>query len=102
MQQAPDIGAVDADPTALQFDTQLIQRQFANLGKPLPDEFGMPCQLAHARRMALAARLQRARQSPQPHQIVHKTRRHPEMARRLPVTVAFIDIPSHTLTQCQR
>jgi hypothetical protein len=102
MQQAPDIGAVDADPAALQFDTQLVQRQFANLGKPLPNEFGMPRQLAPARRMALTARLQRARQPPQLHQIVHKTRRHPEMSRRFPVAMAFIDIRSHTLTQRQR
>jgi len=93
---------VDADSAALQFDTQLIQRQFADLGKPLPDECGMPRQLAHARRMALTARLQRARLPLQLHQIVHKTRRHPEMARRLPVTMAFIHIRSHTLTQRQR
>ncbi|MER8697664.1 hypothetical protein NKI77_33450, partial [Mesorhizobium opportunistum] len=38
LEQAPDIGAVNAHPTHLQFDAKLIQRQFAGLGQSQADK----------------------------------------------------------------
>lgn len=48
MEQAPDIGAVHAHTTHLQFYAKLIQRQFAGLGQSQADKLGMRLKLAAA------------------------------------------------------
>ncbi|MER9008003.1 transposase [Mesorhizobium sp. M0862] len=96
MEQAPDIGAVHAHTTHLQFDAKLIQRQFAGLGQPQTHKLGMRLKLA-ATHMALPARFERTGLPPQVDQIVHKARRNAEMARCLAVT-----IPSSTYATTRR
>jgi hypothetical protein len=86
----------------LQLDTQLVQRQIAILFQPLAHEAGVIGQLAAAHSMALSAWLERARLGAQLHQIVHKTRRHPEMPRRITVAVTLVNIRRNTLTQRHR
>ncbi|ESZ39408.1 transposase [Mesorhizobium sp. L2C066B000] len=101
MEQAPDIGAVHAHTTHLQFDAKLIQRQFAGLGQSQTHKLGMRLKLAAAH-MALPARFKRTGLPPQVDQIVHKARRNAEMARCLAVTMPLIDIRNNTLTQLKR
>ncbi|MFC6488344.1 hypothetical protein [Nitratireductor sp. GCM10026969] len=102
MQQAGDIGTMNAHPARLQLGAQLVQCQFPCLSHPLAHKGGMRGQLATARRMALAARLKRSRFSPELHQLVHETGRDTEMPCGLRVAVPLVDIPSNTLTQRHR
>lgn len=73
MEQAPDIGAVHAHSTPLQFDAKLIQRQFAGLGPPQADKFGMRLKLPTAN-MALPTRFKRTGLPTQVDQVVYKAR----------------------------
>jgi hypothetical protein len=98
IEQAPDIGAVHAHPTHLQFDAKLIQRQLADLGQPQSNELGMRPKLPAAH-MALPTRFERTSLPAQVDQIVHKARRNAEMARSLAVTTSLIDIRNNTPTQ---
>ena len=102
VQQAADAGAVNRHPAILKLDAQLVQRQFAGLRHPLAHKRSMRRKLTPARRMALTAWRQRTGLAPKLHQFVHEARRHPEMTRRLPVAVTFIDKRSNTLTHSHR
>jgi hypothetical protein len=102
MEQAPDIGAMHAHPAPLQFNAELVQRQFAHLRQPPAHERGMWRQLAAAGRMALTARLERTRLPPQLHQLVHKPGRNAEMPRRLPMSTTLVDIRGNSFTQRHR
>lgn len=73
LEQAPDIGAVNAHPTHLQFDAKLIQRQFAGLGQSQADKLGMRLKLS-APNMALPAGFKRTGLQAQVDQIVYKAR----------------------------
>lgn len=101
IEQTPDIGAVHAYPTLLQFDAKLIQRQLTGLGQPQADKLGMPLKLP-ASHMALPARFKRTGLPAQVDQIVHKARRNAEMARSFTVTMALIDIRNNSPTQLKR
>ena len=59
-------------------------------------------ELARPRRMGLPTRLKRTGLQAQLHQIVHKARRNPEVARRLPVPMTLVNIRSTTTTQLNR
>jgi hypothetical protein len=102
MQQAAGTGAVHDHAARFQFDAQFVQSQFAGLGHPLPHESGMRRKFAPARRMALTARRQRTGLATKLHQLVHKTRRHTEMPRSLPVPMTLVDKRGNTLTQRHR
>jgi hypothetical protein len=102
MQQTTDIRAVDRHPTPFQCNTQLVEGHFTVLLDPSADEGDMCRKLAPALPMALPARLERTRLSPQLHQIVHKPRRYPEMPRCLAVAVAFIHKRNHPHAKFQR
>jgi hypothetical protein len=78
MQQAPNIGTMNAYPAPLQLNAQLVQRQFARFNNTLSNKISMRTQLATACAMPLAARRHRTCFSPQIHQIVHEARRNPE------------------------
>ena len=101
MEKTADIGAMHDDAASGQFNAQFVQRQFAVLGQPLAHPVSMRIQLT-ATDMALPPRRKRAGLSLQNHQVVHETRRHPEMASRLPMTVALFDKRHNTTTQRDR
>lgn len=87
-----------AHPAPLQFDAELIQRQFADLSQPQANKLGMRLKLP-ASHMALPARFKRTSLPTQLDQIVYKTRRNAEMARSLAVAMSLIDIRNNTPTQ---
>lgn len=99
VQQTADIRAMDRHPAPLQRNAQFVEGQLAVLLKARANEVGMPGKLAAAHAMTLPARLKRTGFGPQLHQIVYKARRDPEMTRRRPAAVPFLDKRNNTHAQ---
>jgi hypothetical protein len=85
----------------LQLRHQRVQRQIALLRQARPHPVRNCGQLA-ATRVALTLRRKPACLAPQLDHVVHKPGRDPEMTRRLPMAVAFIDKRNDPLTQLNR
>jgi hypothetical protein len=85
----------------LQLRHQRVQRQIALLRQAHPNPVRNRGQLA-ATRVALTLRRKPACLAPQLDHVVHKTGRDPEMTRRRPMAVPFIDKSNDPLTQLNR
>jgi hypothetical protein len=90
VKKAAHTGAVRDDAASGKFDAQLIQRQVAILRKALTYPDAMGIQLA-ASPAALSPGGKRSGLALQDHQIVHKTRRNPEMSRSLAMAAALFN-----------
>ena len=91
---------MDVDAMGLgQFHGQLIERDLALLGDAGLDPAGHARQLAVPTAVALRPRIQRSGFPPQLDQIVHKSRRHPEMPGCFSMPVTLIDKRGDTLAQ---
>lgn len=98
VEKPADRRAVHDNATPSEFDAELIERYLAIRSDTGANPFAMRSQFA-AWRMALSCRRKRAGGSMQDHHVVDKSRRHPEMPGRLPMTVAFFYKPNDTRTQ---
>jgi len=78
-----------------QFCHDLVQRQVAPDRQPLPQPVAVRGELALGM-VALRLRRKPAALALQDHHVVHKTRRHPEMPRRLAMPVPFLNKSDHT------
>lgn len=101
MEKTADIGAMHDDAPPGEFHAQLVQRQLAIVCQALAHPVAMRIQFA-ATDMPLPSRRKRAGVALQDHQIVHETRRHPEMARGLPMAMALFDKRENTTPQRNR
>ncbi len=98
-QHPPNSPAVDGDVMRLgQFRHQLVKRNLTLFSDTALDPAGHARQFAVPAAIALATRCQRPRFAAQLDQIVHKSRRNPEMPRRLTVTVPLIDERDNALS----
>jgi hypothetical protein len=102
VKQPTHIRAMDRHPAAFQRHAQFVKRHLAILFHPLAHEVGVRAELASTRAAPLPARRQRSRRGLQLHQIVHEPGRHPEMARSLPMAVAFLHKRYNANTQLHR
>lgn len=102
MQQASDRGTMDIEVTLAKFNTKFIERQVAVLRHALAYPLMMIGKLAATARPPLRFCCQRTSVTVQVHQVVHKTRRHPEVARCLAVAVPFLNKRHNTFTQSHR
>jgi hypothetical protein len=100
--QTAHIRTVDRHAAPFQFQTEFIKRQIAVLLHALALKVGMPSKLAASGPMTLPARRERPRLRLQIHQIVHKTRRYPEMPGRRPVAVIFLHKRNNPASQLHR
>ena len=85
-----------------QFGDHLIERDLAVGGDARLDPADHPCQLAMPAAIALASRRKRSGFAPQFDQVVHEFRRHPEMPRRLAVSMTLIDKRDNPRSQLYR
>jgi len=99
-QNPPDGAAMNIDTVGVgQLGDQLIERDLALGGDARLDPTGHLCQLAVSTTIPLGPRLKRSGFTPQLDQFVHEFRRHPEMTRRLAVSMALIDKRDNTRSQ---
>lgn len=89
------------DAASGEFQAQFVQRQFTILVQAPAHPVTMRIQLA-ATHMTLPPWRERSGLPLQDHQGVHKTRRHAEVSRRLPMAVTFLDKRNNSTTQCDR
>ncbi|ACP25429.1 putative amino-terminus of transposase for insertion sequence for NGRIS-7a [Sinorhizobium fredii NGR234] len=101
VEKTANIGAVHDDAAPGEFQAQFVQRQVAILRQALADPLAMRVQLA-ATQMALPPWRQRSGRAFELHQIVHETRRHPEVPGRGPMAVTVLDKRNDTTTQSKR
>jgi hypothetical protein len=101
VQHASDSGAMHRYTTLCQLNAQFVQRQVTVLGYALSYPSAMVGQFT-ATEMTLPSRRQRSCLALQDNQVIHEPRRHPEMARRLPVGISFLNKRNNTGTQLNR
>ncbi|MEO1960199.1 MAG: hypothetical protein ABGW82_04370 [Paracoccus sp. (in: a-proteobacteria)] len=84
------------------FRRQFVEGDLALVGDARLDPASHARQLAVPAAVALRPRRQQSGFAPQPDQIVHELRRHPEVPRRLAVPVTLIDERNHAHAQLYR
>ena len=103
VQAAPDQDAVDLDPEPVaQLDHQFIKGQVALLPDPPRDPVHHARQLAVPTAVAPGLGLQRAGSEFQQHHVVHELDRNPELRRRSPKGMTFLNKIKDALTKLQR
>jgi len=85
-----------------QFDHQFIEGQVALFPDPAPDPACHPRQLAMPTTIALLFGLKRPGHPLQDNHVVHELDRNPELRRRSPVRVAFLNKINNPLTKFHR
>lgn len=103
MQPMADRGAVHLDTVnPLKLQTQLVQGQIAPRRQACADPGAQTSQLAVPTQIALRFRRKRTRFTAQFDHVIDEFRRNPEMTRRFPVAVPFVDKANNTLSQLYR
>ncbi|OWV98908.1 hypothetical protein ATY81_26560 [Rhizobium sp. R72] len=82
-------------------EAQFVKRQITLLSHTFTEPRTLVAQLA-ATNMTLSSRRQRARLTLQDNKVIHKSRRHPEMTRRLAMGVPLFNERNNTGTQLDR
>jgi hypothetical protein len=92
---------MDDDTPSGQFHTKLVQRWFAITDHPLAQPVVMARKLA-ATDMSLTTRRKRTGIPFEDHQIIDEAWRYTKMTGSFPVSMSFLNIRYHTLTQRHR